>query len=82
MRPTRKLAMSNFRVCKMKIGKSEFIEARKFDDKQDAEHFAKNQSLSDSAHGYEIQKIEGGAFVTIKAYLNGEVTQKLVSTKG
>ncbi len=64
--------MSNFRVCKMKTGMKTIIEFVKFDDKQDAEHYAKNQSLSDNKHNFEIQKNTDGKFTTIKAYLDGQ----------
>ena len=67
--------MSNFRVCKVKTsGIKDFNEFIKFDDKQDAEHYAKNQSLADNTHGYEIQKNMDGDFTTIKSYLNGQVS--------
>jgi len=64
--------MSNFRVCKMKPGTQTVEGFVKFDDKQDAEHYAKNQSASDRAHGYEVQKNDDGEFRVIKAYLHGE----------
>lgn len=64
--------MSNFRVCKMKQGTQTVDGFVKFDDKQDAEHYAKNQSLSDLAHGYEVQKNNNGEFRVIKAYLKGQ----------
>jgi hypothetical protein len=65
--------MSTFRVCKIKKGAGNMIGFREFDDKQDAEHYAKNESIADSAHGFEVQKNNHGEFMTIKAYLNGEV---------
>lgn len=64
--------MSNFRVCKIKAGMNKIIGFVKFDDKQDAEHYAKNQSLSDNTHNFEIQKNAGGKFTTIKVYLDGQ----------
>jgi len=66
--------MSNFRVCKMKPGTQAVEGFVKFDDKQDAEHYAKNQSTSDQAHSYEVQKNHSGEFRVVKAYQNGEET--------
>jgi len=62
--------MSDYRVCKVASGNHEFI--KKFDKKEDAEHYAKNQSASDNEHEYAVQKNHHGDFVTIKAYLKGE----------
>lgn len=64
--------MSEYRVTKSKNGQSEVIEFKKFDKKEDAEHYAKNQSVADSQHSYEIQKNHQGDFTTIKAYQNGQ----------
>jgi len=51
---------------------NEMINFTKFDDKQDAEHYAKNQSSADTTHQYEIQKNHDGAFMTIKSYQSGQ----------
>jgi hypothetical protein len=64
--------MSNFRVCKMKLETQTVAGFVKFDDKEDAEHYAKNQSVSDLAHSYEVQKNNEGEFTGIKAYQNGQ----------
>lgn len=63
--------MSEYRVSKIKNGQQQIEEYKKFDNKEDAEHFAKNQSLADDKHSYEIQKNDRGEFLTIKAYRNG-----------
>jgi hypothetical protein len=45
----------------------------KFDNKEDAEHHAKNQSVADNKHIYEIQKNNAaGEFFKIKAYRDGQ----------
>lgn len=62
--------MSGYQVCKLTVGQHEFI--KKFDNKEDAEHYAKNQSVSDDKHEYAVQKNHRGEFVTIKSYLKGE----------
>ncbi|CAN5467431.1 hypothetical protein BH10PSE19_BH10PSE19_01270 [soil metagenome] len=67
--------MSFYRVCKNKSGQNETVEYKKFDNKEDAEHFAKNQSLADDKHSYEIQKNESGDFKKIKEYLKGMVCE-------
>jgi len=67
--------MSYYRVCKTQSGQNETVEYKKFDNKEDAEHYAKNQSLADDKHSYEIQKNENGDFITIKAYLKGDVCE-------
>jgi predicted DNA-binding WGR domain protein len=64
--------MSDYHVSKFAIGKEGAINNRKFDNKEDAEHYAKNQSTSDTAHRYEVQKNNEGDFDTIKSYLKGE----------
>jgi hypothetical protein len=64
--------MSYFRVCMKKVGQKEFIKNMKFDNKDDAEHYAKNQSVADNKHVYEVQKNNNGDFSTIKSYLNGQ----------
>lgn len=63
--------MSEYRVSKIKKGKQEMVGYVKFDNKEDAEHYAKNQSVADDMHSYEIQKNHQGEFITIKAYQNG-----------
>jgi hypothetical protein len=55
-----------------KVGQQEFIKNMKFDNKDDAEHYAKNQSVADNKHVYEVQKNNNGDFSTIKSYLNGQ----------
>jgi len=64
--------MSNFRVCMIKIEKHEVVKFVKFDNKEDAEHYAKNQSAADGKHRYEVQKNNKGEFAMIKSYLNGQ----------
>jgi hypothetical protein len=44
----------------------------KFDDKEDAEHYAKNESVSDDKNIYEVQKNNSGEFLQIKSYMNGQ----------
>lgn len=65
--------MSEYRVCKVTIGQQKNIDNKKFDNKEDAEHYAKNQSASDDTHGYNVQKNHQGDFVTIKSYMKGNV---------
>ena len=64
--------MSEYRVCMMNITPLKLIEFVKFDDKEDAEHYAKNQSMVDSKHSYEVQKNDVGEFIKIKVYLKGK----------
>ncbi len=64
--------MSEYRVCMINLEKHEIINFVKFDNKEDAEHYAKNQSVADSKHSYEVQKNNKDDFVTIKTYLNGQ----------
>jgi len=64
--------MSDYRVCLIQIEKHEVMKFVKFDNKEDAEHYAKNQSAADSKHSYEVQKNDRGEFAMIKSYLNGE----------
>jgi hypothetical protein len=64
--------MSEFRVSLINITDHKSVRTEKFDNKEDAEHHAKNQSEADDKHIYEIQKNHQGDFVKIKAYLNGE----------
>lgn len=63
--------MSYYRVCKIKDEQPEMLEFKKFDNKEDAEHYAKNQSVIDDQYRYEIQKNENGEFRPIKSYLKG-----------
>lgn len=65
--------MSEYRVCKTKVGHEEIISFMKFDNKEDAEHYAKNQSTLDDQHGYQVQKNAQGDFRTIKTYLKGDI---------
>lgn len=67
------MKMSDYRVNKLKEGHSETVEFRKFDSKEDAEHYAKNQSVADNDHLYQVQKNHQGEFSTIKTYRNGQV---------
>lgn len=64
--------MSEYRVCIVGTEKHKLISARKFDNKEDAEHFAKNSSVADHKHRYEVQKNDKGDFAIIKAYQNGQ----------
>lgn len=66
--------MSNYRMCKLKIGQREVIKHTNFDNKEDAEHCAKNESCNDAQHLYEVQKNNHGDFITIKSYQNGQST--------
>lgn len=63
--------MSDYHVC-MITTQNETVKTIKFDNKEDAEHYAKNQSVSDSKHSYEVQKNNKGDFSTIKSYLKGQ----------
>jgi hypothetical protein len=65
--------MSAYRVCKMTIANHEILQAKDFDKKEDAEHYAKNESVAYGQYEYEIQKNDAGEFVTLKAYIAGEV---------
>ncbi|MES2217307.1 MAG: hypothetical protein V4501_02740 [Pseudomonadota bacterium] len=64
--------MSYFRVCK-NTAKETPLKIYPFDNKEDAEHFAKNESVADDKHSYEIQENDEGEFSTIKEYYKGEV---------
>ncbi len=64
--------MSTYRVCKIAVEHAESIQNIKFDNKEDAEHYAKNHSNSDDDHRYDIQINNQGEFSTIKSYLNGK----------
>ncbi len=70
----RERVMSYYRVCKIAMGQDDFINHRPFDNREDAEHYAKNQSSSDNEHRYEVQKNNEGEFSTIKTYLKGQDT--------
>jgi hypothetical protein len=65
--------MSDYRVSIIKMASHDVIEHIKFDNKEDAEHYAKNQSMADNKHAYEVQKNDRGEFTSIKAYQNGQV---------
>ena len=69
-----RVAMAYYRVCKIAMEGHDFINHRPFDNKEDAEHYAKNQSSSDNEHRYEVQKNNDGEFSTIKTYLKGQET--------
>jgi len=64
--------MSYFRVCKVGMDQTDSANFKKFDKKEDAEHYAKNQSTTDDKNRYEVQKNHEGEFSTIKTYLNGQ----------
>ena len=64
--------MSTYRVCRVKTAQHEIVNFVKFDNKEDAEHYAKNQSATDSEHGYEVQKNNDGEFARIKLYVSGQ----------
>lgn len=68
--------MSDYRVSKVAVGQHQVVEERKFDSKEDAEHYAKNQSVTDTRHSYEIQRNHSGEFKTIKAYQSGQVIEE------
>jgi hypothetical protein len=65
--------MSYYRIGKVKNGQQEPIEHMNFDNKEDAEHSAKNKSTDDSSHFYVVQKNEQGEFITIKTYQQGQI---------
>ena len=64
--------MSNFRVCMIEIEHHKLVKFMKFDNKEDAEHHAKNQSVTDEKHTYEVQKNNAGEFSKIKSFMNGQ----------
>lgn len=64
--------MSGYRVCKIETENHKSVNFMKFDDKEDAEHYAKNQSVADDKNIYEVQKNHSGEFLQIKSYLKGE----------
>ena len=63
--------MSDYRVCKVAVAQHHVMEEHKFDNKEDAEHYAKNQSNSDPQHRYDVQHARSGEFKTIKSYVDG-----------
>lgn len=65
--------MSEYRICKLNIGQHDVIKHINFDNKEDAEHYAKNESSGDDKHHYEVQKNNHGEFTTIKSYQNGQI---------
>ena len=65
--------MSDYRICVIKNGQNEATNHIDFDNKEDAEHYAKNHSSNDAKNRYEVQKNDRGEFMTIKAYLGGQV---------
>jgi hypothetical protein len=65
--------MSNYQVCITNIEQNKLVKDIKFDNKEDAEHYAKNNSVNDNKHHYIIKKNDRGEFLEIKAYQNGEV---------
>lgn len=64
--------MSNYHVCIIKIEDHTLVKFEKFDNKEDAEHHAKNQSVADAKHIYEIKKNNAGQFFKIKSFMNGQ----------
>ena len=64
--------MSTYRVCIIENTNHELIKFMKFDNKEDAEHHAKNQSSTDGKHIYEVQKNNEGEFSKIKSFVNGQ----------
>jgi hypothetical protein len=64
--------MSFYRVCMKKTDHQDFIKDVKFDDKEDAEHYAKNQSVTDTVNYYEVQENNNGNFTRIKMYFSGK----------
>lgn len=65
--------MSAYRVCKMTIANHDILSEMPFDKKEDAEHYAKNESTANGQYEYEIHQNDKGEFVTIKSYIAGEV---------
>jgi len=64
--------MSDYRVCQISVSQQAVVKNVKFDNKEDAEHYAKNQSVLDDEHRYEVQKNHQGVFSAIKSYLQGQ----------
>ena len=64
--------MSEYRINVIEVEHHKSIKLIKFDNKEDAEHYAKNQSLTDKGHVYEVQKNNEGDFFKIKSYLDGQ----------
>jgi type IV secretory pathway component VirB8 len=64
--------MSEYQVKKLT---DEFkpLESIKFDKKEDAEHFAKNQSALDTENIYEVLINQEGKFIPVKTYQRGDV---------
>jgi hypothetical protein len=64
--------MSEYQVNKL-TGEFKPLETIKFDKKEDAEHFAKNQSTIDTENLYEVLKNHEGDFIPLKTYQKGDV---------
>lgn len=64
--------MSYYRVCKKEIDRPGTVDFMKFDNKEDAEHHAKNQSVSDNKYIYEVEKNDKGQFFKIAAFMKGQ----------
>lgn len=65
--------MSHYRVSKEKTNQHQSLEYKKFDKKEEAEHYAKNTSAKDSSHAYVVEsQIDEGEFVAIKIYQRGQ----------
>ena len=67
--------MSEYRVCMVAMGAHgafKIVSSMNFDNKEDADHYAKNQSMMDEKHNYEIQENKKGEFTTMKSYASGE----------
>jgi hypothetical protein len=56
----------------IEIERHELVKFMKFDNKEDAEHYAKNQSVADGKHIYEVQINNAGEFSKIKSFMNGQ----------
>jgi hypothetical protein len=67
--------MSAFRICKMTLAHHEILATMDFDNKEDAEHYAKNQSVANGQFEYEVRENDKGEFNTIKTYIAGEVVE-------
>jgi hypothetical protein len=67
--------MSEYRVCMVAIGAqgaAKIVKSMNFDNKEDADHYAKNQSVLDAKHSFDIQENDKGEFNTLKSYVSGE----------
>jgi len=65
--------MLHYRVSKEKITQHQSLEYKKFDNKEDAEHYAKNSSSKDGSHVYVMEnQVAEDEFVTIKVYQQGQ----------